>query len=366
MRVLFALPGLHRVTRGAEVAFEELAGRIAVRPGYDVTVIGSGSPRADRPYRYARAACIPREYFERLPSVPYLRSHYAWEELTFLPGLCRAYHPADYDLTVTCGYPYTNWLLRARRHDGQRPLHVFVTQNGDWMCQSRDREFRHFFCDGLVCTNQEYFGRNRERWNCALIPNGVDPQRFSPGPAERTAFGLPEDATVVLMVSALIPSKRIFEGISAAAQLHDVHLVVAGDGELREQVKRLGHRLMPGRFQHLILSRERMPDLYRCADVYLHMSQDEPSANAYIEALATGLPIVTHDRDVTRWTLEDQAVLVDTGESNAVACGIRHALGRKTPHHQAARRALVERRFSWDALADQYACFFERLAGVQR
>ena len=49
LRILFALPGLHRVVRGAEVAFESVAREIARTPGYSVTLIGSGQPRPDEP-----------------------------------------------------------------------------------------------------------------------------------------------------------------------------------------------------------------------------------------------------------------------------------------------------------------------------
>jgi pseudouridine-5'-phosphate glycosidase len=41
LRVLFALPGLHKVHRGAERAFESIAVELS-RMGQRVTVIGSG------------------------------------------------------------------------------------------------------------------------------------------------------------------------------------------------------------------------------------------------------------------------------------------------------------------------------------
>ena len=88
------------------------------------------------------------------------------------------------------------------------------------------------------------------------------------------------------------------------------------------------------------------------------MSLDEPSANAYIEALATGLPIVTHDRRVTRWTLEETGVLVDATNPDAVAEGIVIALERRTPQDVASRRLLAEERFSWSGIARQYEEFF--------
>jgi glycosyltransferase involved in cell wall biosynthesis len=364
VRVLFALPGMHRVTRGAEVALEELAGQIARRPGFEVTVIGSGPDRPEAPYRYRRASCIPRERFERWPRVPYLRDHYAYEELSFAPGLRRAFVPRDFDITVTCGFPYTSWVLRAGSggaRAGHRPMHVYVTQNGDWMVHAGNWEYRYFSCDALVCTNPEYFERNRTRFPSALIPNGVDPDRFFPGPAARGSLGLPADAPVVLMVSALTPFKRVLEGIRSVALVPGVHLAIAGDGELRREVQSMGSAMLPGRFSLLTLPRARMPELYRSADVFLHMSQDEPSANAYIEALASGLPIVTHDRHVTRWTLEDQAVLVDTSDVRAVAEAIGRAMELREPGHVQGRVRLVQRRFAWSAIAEHYCSFFQSI-----
>lgn len=361
MRVLFALPGLHRVVRGAETAFEQLAKHMAELPNYEVTLIGSGQPQADKPYRFLHAPCISREHFERFPSIPYiLRSHFVYEELTFMPGLFAAYDPAEYDVTVTCSYPYTNWLLRAKR-SSNNPRHVFVTQNGDWMCHGKTSEFKYFGCDGLVCTNPEYYEQNCNNYFTTLIPNGVDPALFTPGTGDRASFGLPEHAPVVLMVSALSPSKRVIEGIRSVAKLPNVHLAIAGDGELRHQVEAMGRSLLGDRLHLLKLPRERMPELYRCADVFLHMSQDEPSSNAYIEALATGLPIVTHDRRVTRWTLEDCGNYVNTSDEEAVSQSISKAFSEKTALAIRQRRELVERRFTWSRLAEQYATFFEQV-----
>jgi glycosyltransferase involved in cell wall biosynthesis len=231
LRVLMALPGLHRITRGAEVVFEEVARAMARSGGgeaFDVTAVGSGPDRADEPYHYRRAGCVSRERFENWPSLPYLRGHYVYEELTFTPGFLASFSPGDFDVTVTCSYPYVSWAMRMRRRQHELPRHVFVTQNGDWMVRGKNWEFKHFACDGLVCTNPEYYERHKNRWRCALIPNGVHPEIFHPGPADRAAFNLPENRPVILMVAALIPSKRILEGIRAAAKVPDAHLIVAG------------------------------------------------------------------------------------------------------------------------------------------
>jgi glycosyltransferase involved in cell wall biosynthesis len=251
--------------------------------------------------------------------------------------------------------------MRFRRRQHDLPRHVFVTQNGDWMVRGKNWEFKHFGCDGLVCTNPEYYERHRERWPCALIPNGVHPEVFHPGAADRARFSLPGGKPVVLIVAALIPSKRVLEGIAAVAKLPDAHLIVAGDGEQREAVQALGRELMGDRFQRVTLPRERMPELYRAADVLLHMSHDEPFGNIYLEATASGIPVVTHDWSTTRWILEDTGVLVDASDEGAVVAGLQRAMGMKSECEVERRRELIRRRFSWESVGRQYGEFLRKI-----
>jgi glycosyltransferase involved in cell wall biosynthesis len=359
LRIAMALPGLHRVVRGAETALEQIARELA-RLGHEVTLFGSGQPREGEPYQFRRVSCVDRKHFENWPKLPVLRSQYAWEELTFSPGLWLRYHPDHFDVTMACSYPFTNWILRSGAVAGN-PKHVFITQNGDWMLQSSDAEFRFFDCDGLVCTNSQFFARHGERFPSALIPNGVDAQIFHPGEADRSEFGLPQDGPIALTVSALIPSKRVIEAVRAAARVPGLFLVVAGDGPCRDEVDEEAGRLLAGRYLRLTLPREKMPGLYRCADVLLHMSREDPSANAYTEALASGLPIVTHNWEVTQWTLEDCAFLVDCQDEAAVAGALARALEAKSADAVSHRCELAQRRFAWSSIGGQYSDFLEAL-----
>ena len=123
--------------------------------------------------------------------------------------------------------------------------HVYVTQNGDWPAQSSDSEYRFFWCDGLVCTNPQFFEQNKDRWRSTLIPNGVNTQIYTPGPSSRPEFGLPGDRLIVLMVSALIASKRVGTGVEAVSRIPTAHLLVAGDGPLRHTIEAEAARPCP-------------------------------------------------------------------------------------------------------------------------
>jgi glycosyltransferase involved in cell wall biosynthesis len=357
MRLIFALPGFHRYDRGAEVALLAVAGELA-RGGDDVTVAGSG-PRAEgRAYRYIQIPSIRREEFEKFPTFPPFRSETAWEDASFAANLVRKIDLKRYDASVTCSFPFTHWALRRAGRKG--PASIFVTQNGDWPAFSDKSEYRTFSCAGLVCTNPDYLSRNAGRWNCRLIPNGVDLVRFRPGAPERARLGLPADKPIILMVSALITSKRVEDGIRAVAVLPDASLVVAGDGPLRQQVTALAEQLLPGRFSLVSLAADEMPALYRSADVFLHLSQLESFGNVFLEAWASGLPIVGHNCARLRWILGEHHFLCDTTHARDLHAALRAALsaGRSgTP-------AGVER-YSWESIGSQYRDFMsETLAGI--
>jgi len=349
LRILFALPGLHKVRRGAEAAFESLAVELS-KLGHQVTLIGSGEALENRPYHFIHAGCIARDCFVHFPRLPYLRTHYAYEELTFAPALWSKFKPDDFDVTVTCGFPFTSRVLTGHN----RPPHVFVTQNGDHMLQAAQFDYRRFTCNGLVCTNPIIFERNRANWPSVLIPNGVDINLFHPGKGNRSEFGLPENRPIALMVSALTPFKRVIESIAIAAKLPDLVLAIAGDGELHAQVLAAGNSQMPGRFFLLSLPRERMSNLYRCADMVLHASLDEPFGNVYLEAMATDLPIVAHESGATRWIMEQSALLVDMRDESRVIAAIQEALNCKPT----GGREIAEGRFAWPLIAREYAAFF--------
>jgi glycosyltransferase involved in cell wall biosynthesis len=354
---LFALAGLHRVDRGAEVALIAIASELG-KAGHEVTLIGSGPPRAGTPYRYIQVPVIRRERFERWPTFPLFRSETAWEEATFVPGLLSKYRPLDFDVTATCAFPFTHWALRRPAVGRRRPPHVFITQNGDWPATSNDSEFRFFNCDGLVCTNPDYFERNRQRYRSALIPNGVDLDRFTPGAPERGRFGLPQ-GKLVLMVSALIPSKNVAEGIRAVAQVPDASLVVAGDGPLRAEMEQLAAELLPGRYRQLTVSASDMPALYRSADAFMHLSTEESFGNVFVEAMATGLPVVAFDTPRTRWIVGEEGCFPESRAPDGVAEAIRVALERGTAFSAQSRRRAEA--FGWPAIAAQYGEFFGQI-----
>jgi glycosyltransferase involved in cell wall biosynthesis len=363
VRIGIALPGLHRVNRGAELAFEQVGQGLALL-GNDVTLIGTGEQREGSSYSFVKTSSDRRERFERWPKLPVLHSEFIYEELTWIPSLARHYRPDDFDVTMTCSYPFTNWLLRGR-HRKRRPAHIFVTQNGDAPAILDCHEYRFFGCDGLVCTNPEYYERNRSGWQTTLIPNGVDSSSYQPGPSEREQLGLPADVPILLMVSALTAQKRVLEAIQVVAKVPDVFFLIAGDGALRDKADQLAAKLLPSRFRRLTLPADRMPALYRSADALLHMTYAEPFGNVYIEAMASGLPVIAHESEATRWIVANDGILVDTDDFDLTARAVTTTLLQGKDHAIGAARSTAHR-FGWDTIAQQYHDFFGEVLACRR
>ena len=367
LRVAMVLPGLGRVQRGAETAFIEIARSLAEASDVHVELFGSGRQGVDG-LRIHPVGCIPRERFEGWPRIPCLRGETHYEELSFILSLARSrqFHPREFDVAISCSYPFVNWFLRSAGRTGG-PLQIYVTQNGDWPCRRKNSEYRAFACDGLVCTNPDYYEVNRDHYPSVLIPNGVDPDVFYPAAiGKNDAFvdaQLPSDRPIVLMASALTTTKRVADGIRASARIPEAFLLMVGDGPERQAVAALANELIPGR--HLMLGsvpREQMASIFRCADALLHMSQEEPFGIVYLEGASTGLPVVAHDGPIPRWILGDTAIYVDTSDLEAVTANLRLAIRpeSKETYGQAARNRVASD-WTWRRQASRYREFIEGL-----
>jgi glycosyltransferase involved in cell wall biosynthesis len=117
---------------------------------------------------------------------------------------------------------------------------------------------------------------------------------------------------------------------------------------------------MPGRFHPITLPFDRMPALYRSGDVFLHTTLAESFGNVYIEALASGLPVVAHDGPVTRWIVGDSDLLVDTERHEVLVDALARALRSTTAGADHVRPVGLDR-FSWDRVVDEYERFLHEV-----
>lgn len=190
---------------------------------------------------------------------------------------------------------------------------------------------------------------------------GVDLSRFQPGEkgalkAERGVSG-----PLVSCVGALIPRKRQGLIVEALAALPGVTLVLIGKGEdeagLRAQAAFLGvaDRV---RFTGAI-PQDEIARWLAASDVMCLPSASEGLANAWVEALACGTPIVITDVGGARELIDrPEAGRLVAPDSQAIAAAILELIDTQ-PAAEAVRAAAM--RFTWEANRD---ALYAHLAGL--
>lgn len=144
----------------------------------------------------------------------------------------------------------------------------------------------------------------------AIIRNGVDTKEFFPVPRDYSDD--PSKPFRVLAIARLTPRKGLRSLLEAMRVLktqekREFLLDIAGDGDERESLEafvRDNNLSDQVRFVGRVPHREIVP-LYHRAHVYVLPSLNEGMSNNVLEALASGLPIVTTDTGGTRELVED-------------------------------------------------------------
>jgi glycosyltransferase involved in cell wall biosynthesis len=211
-----------------------------------------------------------------------------------------------------------------------------------------------------ITSEQERMARRTlSSLDTVIIPNGVDTHLFSP--AEQFQGAQPIN---ILCVGRLIERKGQQHLLEAFAQLRTratapLHLTLVGagdaEGELRQRAARLG--LAHDVTFTGVVSRERMPDVYRAAHIFVLPSQNECFSIALLEALASGLPIVvTQPATGTRFFRpEANGLIVPWADVPALTDALS-TLVHNEPLRQTMGRNNRElaHRFSWPTITRQY------------
>lgn len=192
---------------------------------------------------------------------------------------------------------------------------------------------------------------------------GVDLDRFAIADRAEAKAALGFAGPVILSVGALIPRKGQDLLIRALPALPDATLLLAGQGPEHDALEALAIELgVQGRVGFLgAVPHDKLSRLYAAADVMALVSQSEGLANAWVEALACGTPVVISDVGGARELLDrPEAGTIVAREPEAIAEAVRAILA--APPAREAVRETVDR-FTWAANGDMLLAHLFRVAG---
>lgn len=229
--------------------------------------------------------------------------------------------------------------MRWGSHVFQRLLHTYL------------RVFLHR-CGAVITPTK---GVLAELWSLAprmrktaVVPNGVDVERFRPGlrgETIRERYGF-WDAEVVLHVGRMSPEKGIRTLIDALPYLlverPHLRLVLAGTGPALETYR--GYALRKGMGGAVVFTGfvpdEELPLYYATADVMATGSAFETQGLAALEAMACGVPVAAANSRAFPEYIEDgvNGFLFPPGDPQECAASVLRALDAKEGIRRRARR----------------------------
>lgn len=199
-----------------------------------------------------------------------------------------------------------------------------------------------------------------------VILCGVDLQEFSPGNADRRKWGLPEQVPLALFVGNIkINRKNLDTVLQALVQVPELQLAVVGTPEGSPYPQLAAQLGLSARVHFLGNPQNVVPELMRTADLLVFPSRYEPFGLVVIEAMASGIPVITATTTGAAEiiTPECGVVLSDSDDTQALAKALSTLASDRDLRNQMGQVArTIAQQHSWASMAQIYVDLFEELA----
>ncbi|AFY41933.1 glycosyltransferase family 4 protein [Nostoc sp. PCC 7107] len=239
---------------------------------------------------------------------------------------------------------------------------LYTALNAHWEKQAFQRAKVVVAVSEKVAQELTNIGVPRDR--IRVIVNGVDLQEFSPGIPSRQKLNLPENVNLGLFAGDIrTPRKNLDSVLQALVQVPNLHLAVVGSTE-GSPFPQLAADLGISERVHFLGYRRDIPEIMRSVDLFVFPSRYEACTLVLLEALASGLPVITATATggAELVTPECGIVLPDSDDVEALATALSSLVSDLTLMQQMgqAARAVAEQ-YSWSTMAQTYMDLFEEL-----
>lgn len=188
----------------------------------------------------------------------------------------------------------------------------------------------------------------------------------------RAAAGIPADAVVAGIIARLTAQKAhhvLFDALAQTPALSNVHLLVVGDGELRDELKRRVEGLGLTPRVHFAGARRDLGNVLAAIDVFVMPSLWEGLPLSLVLAMGAGLPVIATAVAGIPEVVQDgvSGRLVAPGDVAGLGAAMARVLGsvseRSLLGH--AARAFVRPRFGVDGYVSSISAVYDRLLAAK-
>ncbi|MEI2583152.1 glycosyltransferase family 4 protein [Scytonema sp. PRP1] len=365
----------HQVKKGdgqGRVNYE--VAKEAIRRGHELTLLASEiAPELQQSNQVdwisISVNSLPSEFFRNFifsqKSADWLRKHRSQVDLVKVNG---AITKAASDVNAV-HFVHSSWLRspahisRIRRDFYGFYQWLYTALNAFWEKQAFQKANIVVAVSEKVAQELESIGVPRSR--IQVIVNGVDLEEFSPGIVNRQTLGLPENVTLALFAGDIrTPRKNLDTVLRALTKVPNLHLAVVGSTE-GSPFPQMAESLKLNERVHFLGYRRDIPQIMRSADLFVFPSRYEACTLVLLEALASGLPVITATATggAELVTAECGVVLSDSDDTDALAGALLSLVNDRSLMNQMgkAARAIAEQ-YSWNTMAKTYVDLFEELS----
>ncbi len=197
-----------------------------------------------------------------------------------------------------------------------------------------------------------------------VIYNGVDTSEFYPGQSDRTALGLPDSVPLAIFAGDIRSSRKNLDSVlKALVKVSGLHLAVVGslDGS---PYPALAQALAVRDRVHFLGFRQDIPALMRASDFLVFPSRYETFGLVVLEAMASGIPVITSAATPAAELLTSDAgiVISNPDDVSALEKEMQYLTDDPTQRQQMGTQArAIAEKHSWSQMAQRYVDLFEQL-----
>jgi glycosyltransferase involved in cell wall biosynthesis len=196
-----------------------------------------------------------------------------------------------------------------------------------------------------------------------VILNGVDLQEFQPGSGDRHRLNLPDAVSLAMFVGDIRSNRKNLETVlHALVRVPELHLAVVG-ATAESPYPELSRRLGLSQRAHFLGYRRDLPDLMRSCDLFVFPSRYEACTLVLLEAMASGLPIVTAKTAGGSEIVTEEcgAILADPEDTDGLALLLQQFTNDPQRRHSMGRSARsIAQEHTWSRKAQAYVDLFEQ------
>ena len=261
-----------------------------------------------------------------------------------------------------------------------RTIHHIEDYISPYLQQCQDQSIRE--PDLCLCVSDRWQAELQQHYqiHAPRVINGVNTQRFSPitngfEPILKQRLGL-DGSPIYLSVGGIEPRKNSIKLLQAFAEVladyPQAQLVIAGGATLfdyqayRDEFFALADHLgvhigksliLPG-----VIPDAELPALYRIADAFVFPSIKEGWGLVALEAIASGLPVITSNQPpFTEFLSKTQALLIEPDSPDTIAQAMRSITQPELAQSLVQQSQCILSRYTWEASAKLHLQHYQQL-----